>query len=268
MTKKFLFICAIIVLSVNLACAVEDNTKVKVSPAPQKFSKDPATGIEMVYVKGGCYQMGDPYTSADDGQPDEKPVHEVCVDDFYIGKYEVTRGQWNSIMGRIPPSTCHCDADNCPVDNVSWSEVQNFIGSFNKKSGGSKYRLPTEAEFEYAQRSGGKNERYSGGNDVDSVAWYGANSGDVVHPVGTKAPNGLGIYDMSGNVWEWTNDWYEGAYYSHSPRNNPKGASVGSQHTKRGGCASGQPENQRVPRRDSEPDVADPFLGFRLLRIP
>jgi len=263
MTKKVWILCAVMVLSANLSYAAESNTKVSVSPAP--FFKDPATGIEMVYVKGGCYQMGDTYG---DGESDEKPVHEVCVDDFYIGKYEVTQGQWKSVMGSNPSHHATC-GDNCPVDSVSWIDVRNFISRLNSKSGGSNYRLPTEAEFEYAQRSGGKSERYSGGNDVDSVSWYGANSGQIPHPVGTKAPNGLGIYDMSGNLWELTNDWYRDDYYSSSPRNNPTGPSAGVERVKRGGCATGSTENQRVSRRQpTENDYRGMSMGFRVRRTP
>ncbi|MDP2279759.1 MAG: SUMF1/EgtB/PvdO family nonheme iron enzyme, partial [Nitrospirota bacterium] len=188
---------------------------------------DPATGMEIVFVKGGCFQMGDTFG---DGESDEKPVHEVCVDDYYIGKYEVTQGQWKAIMGNNPSHFKDC-GDNCPVEQVSWNDVQEFIQKLNEKNnppsppftkgGKGGFRLPTEAEWEYAARSGGKSERYSGGNDIDSVAWYNKNSGGKTHPVGTKQPNGLGIYDMSGNVWEWVNDWYDEFYYKNSPKNNP-----------------------------------------------
>jgi formylglycine-generating enzyme required for sulfatase activity len=237
--------------------------KAKVSASPAPLIKDAATGIEMVYVKGGCYKMGNTFG---DGWPEEKPAHEVCVDDFYLGKYEVTQGQWKSIMGTNPSHFKDC-GDKCPVDSVSWDDAQGFMDILNSKSGGSNYRLPTEAEYEYAQRSGGKSERYSGGNDVDSVSWYGGNSGQEPHGVGTKAPNGLGIHDMSGNVWELTNDWYGSDYYSKSPRNNPTGPSSGERRVKRGGCASGMPQNSRVSRRDGvEPDYRGMDMGFRLRR--
>ena len=264
MAKKFWVLFAVAVFSVNLAYAAEGNTTVSVSPA--QLFKDPTTGIEMVYVKGGCYQMG--ATDDDcDGTPEERPVHEVCVDDFYLGKYEVTQGQWKSIMDSNTSALSTCREDNCPIDNVSWSDAQDFISRLNSRSDGSKYRLPTEAEWEYAARSGGKSERYSGGNDVDSVAWYNENSDNKLHLVGTKAPNGFGIYDMAGSVWEWTNDWYGSNYYSSSPRNNPAGPDSGVDRVVRGGCRTGEAYNMRTARRNGyTPDTRRPSLGFRLLR--
>ncbi len=169
--------------------------------------KDTATGMEFVFVDGGCYQMGGTFV---DKVRKEELSHEVCLDNFYIGKYEVTQGQWKAIMGNNPSKFDEC-GDNCPVEQVSWNDIQDFINKLNNKTG-KNYRLPTEAEWEYAARSGGKNEKYSGSNNVDSVAWYDKNSGNKTHPVGQKKPNGLGLYDMSGNVWEWVNDKYGSGY--------------------------------------------------------
>ncbi|MBI3399193.1 MAG: formylglycine-generating enzyme family protein, partial [Deltaproteobacteria bacterium] len=140
----------------------------------------------------------------------------------------------------------------------SWNDAQEYITKLNQKSpsnspfgkgGQGGFRLPTEAEWEYAARSGGKNEKYSGGNALDSVAWYNSNSGQKTHPVGTKAPNGLGIYDMSGNVWEWVQDWYGDNYYKNSPKDNPKGASGGQYRVLRGGSWGGGPQNLRASDR-------------------
>lgn len=273
MGKKFWVLSAVMVLSVNLAYADEGSFKASVSPASPKLFKDPTTGIEMVYVKGGCFQMGDIFDDPEAG-PEERPVHEVCVDDFYMGKYEVTQGQWKSLMGSNPSIDKGCIRDNCPVDNVNWSDVRDFLSRLNSRSGGTKYRLPTEAEWEYAARSGGKSEKYSGGDDVGSVAWYNENSGEKNHPVGTKASNGLGIYDMSGNVWEMTKDCFGSEYYSISPRNNPTGPSSckDKDHTVRGGCRTGEDYNLRTARRCSISDRTDSGrggkLGFRLLRTP
>jgi formylglycine-generating enzyme required for sulfatase activity len=189
-----------------------------------------APDIEMVYVKGGCYQMGDAFG---DGANNEKPVHEVCVDDFYIGKYPVTQEQWKSVMEKNPSRFKDCGG-NCPVEQILWEDALKFIARLNELTG-KNYRLPTEAEWEYAARSGGKKEKYSGGNKAGRVAWYSGNSGGRPHPVGTKSPNGLGIYDMSGNVWQWVQDWYGHTYYQDSPRSNPQGPESGPHRVMRGG---------------------------------
>jgi formylglycine-generating enzyme required for sulfatase activity len=210
----------VILLVVYFVAGVQaaDNMKKEgTKSAVAKGLKDAVSGMEFVSVKGGCFQMGD--NSVDNTYP----VHEVCVNDFSIGKYEVTQGQWVKIMGKNPSENKAC-GDNCPVENVSWDMAQEFIGKLNKLSN-KKYRMPTEAEWEYACRSGGKNEKYCGGDDIDPIAWYYENSGNVTHPVGQKLPNGLGIYDMGGNVWEWVNDWYGQIFYWFSPKDNPVGPS-------------------------------------------
>ena len=218
---------------------------------------------EFVFVKGGCYRMGDTFA---DRRSDELPVHEVCVDDFYLGKYEVTQGQWQGVMGHNP--AYHKNGDEYPVEQVSWNDVQGFIRKLNDKTG-QFYRLPTEAEWEYAARSGGKPEKYSGGADVDAVAWYRSTSGGKTHPAGTKAPNGLGIHDMSGNVWEWVQDWYDGGYYSDSPRDNPKGPSSGTHRIGRGGSWYNDARFCRsTSRYRYAPEIRDDFLGFRIVRTP
>ncbi|RLD58109.1 MAG: sulfatase-modifying factor protein, partial [Bacteroidetes bacterium] len=162
----------------------------------------------MVFVKGGTFQMG-----SNNGGTDEKPVHRVSLDDFYIGKYEVTQKQWRKIMGNNPSHFFGCD--NCPVETVSWNDVQKFITKLNQKTG-QHYRLPTEAEWEYAARGGSFESptKYAGNNYVDKVAWYYNNSNEKTHPVGEKKPNKIGIYDISGNVWEWCSDWYSNNYYN------------------------------------------------------
>ena len=227
------------------------------------FAEPEATLYEiernMVKVNGGCFQMGDTFG---DGSADEKPVHEACVSTFRIGKYEMTQGQWQKIMGNNPSLFSRCGS-NCPVEQVSWNDVQQFIGKLNSQSGKS-YRLPTEAEWEYAARSGGKREKYSGGDTVDAVAWYDGNSGSQTHPVGQKQPNGLGLYDMSGNVWEWVSDWY-GTYVS-DRQQNPQGASTGSIRVFRGGGWNDAPSYVRASYRfNFVPGFRFFNLGFRLV---
>lgn len=220
---------------------------------------DPMTGMELIFVQGGCYQMGDTFG---DGSDDEKPVHEVCVDAYYIGKYEVTQSQYQELM-KDNPSRFKSDK-RFPVEQISWNGVQEFIIKLNIKTG-RNYRLPTEAEWEYAARSGGKNEKFAGSNEPDIVAWYYNNDAYSTKEVGFKKANGLGIYDMSGNVWEWCNDWYEKEYYKTSNRTNPLGPSLSSTRVARGGGWSNHPWHMRASiRANYPPDRRIINLGFRL----
>ena len=232
---------------------------VSIEPRVGDTWREPVTGMEFVWVPKGCFQMG-----TNNGNLDEKPVHEVCVDGFWMGKYEVTQGEWRKIMGSNPSH--FKNGDRYPVEQVSWNDAQAFIQKLNARSG-QRFQLPTEAEWEYAARSGGKNETYSGVNDVNRVAWYGGNSGNHTHEVGTKTPNGLGIYDMSGNVWEWCEDIYASDAYSKHSRNNPIYASSGSFRVNRGGCWFLKPANVRSADRDRNfPGFSSVYLGFRLAR--
>ena len=188
--------------------------------------------IDMVRVEAGTFTMGatpemkDPFDS-------EKPTHRVTLtNDYYIGKYEVTQRLWQAVMGNNPSEF---NGDNLPVDKVSWKDCQKFISKLNRITGKS-FRLPTEAEWEYAARGGNKSRgyQYSGSNNLSDVAWYDENSGSKTHAVGTKQPNELGIYDMSGNVREWCQDWF--GEYSSSSQVNPTGTNSGSFRVCRGGC--------------------------------
>lgn len=227
--------------------------------------KDPGTGMEFILVKGGCFQMGD---SFGDGLPFEKPLHEVCVDSFYLGKHEVTQGQWKKIMGVNPAHFKDC-GENCPVESISWTDTQSYIAEMNNLSS-QKYRLPTEAEWEYAARDGGKMVKWSGTsseNKLEDYAWYDANSGDKAHPVGQKKPNALGFYDMTGNVWEWTSDLYSEIFYQKSPRENPRGAEEGTDRVLRGGCWLDRTKDIRSSQRFFfAPQKGFKSIGFRLVR--
>jgi len=161
-------------------------------------------GMELVYVPPGSFMMG-----STNGGADEKPVHQVTINySFYMGKYEVTQAQWQSVMGNNPSNFKDCA--NCPVEQVSWDDAQSFINKLNESNDGFRYRLPTEAEWEYACRAGTTGD--NAGN-LSEMAWYSENSGNRTHAVGGKQPNAWGLADMHGNVWEWSTDWYHETYY-------------------------------------------------------
>jgi formylglycine-generating enzyme required for sulfatase activity len=216
--------------------------------------------IDMVFVEGGTFTMGCTAEQGNDCDGDEKPAHLVTLSDFYIGKYEVTQAQWKAVMDSNPS---YFKEDNLPVEQVSWNDVQAFIKKLNTQTG-KHYRLPTEAEWEYAARGGKESTgaKYSGSSSPDRVAWYGNYNGQT-HPVGTKAANELGIYDMSGNVYERCSDWY--GNYNSNTQTNPTGASSGSYRVFRGGSWYDNAQSVRVPSRYSDtPDVRSIDLGFRL----
>ena len=230
-----------------------------VSPSGITY-RDPVTGMDFILIKGGCFSMGD-----DDGDREERPVHEVCVDDFYLGRYEVTQGQWKAVKGRNPSSNDKSEMN--PVEDLSWNDAQEFIKELNQKAGRA-FRLPTEAEWEYAARSGGRKEKWSGTNnesELEAYAWFEKNSSRNTHPVGQKRPNALGLYDMTGNVWEWVGDWYDSSYYGESPKNNPSGPGRGSDRVFRGGSYEDGAKDLRTTKREKKSNRrSDDTLGFRL----
>lgn len=231
------------------------------SSADKQFI-EPAADMEFLLVPAGCFQMGD---RLGNGNDDERPVHEVCVARFYIGKFEVTQDQYQAIMAGNPSR--FIGGKLFPVEQVSWNDAQEFISRLNKRTG-RNYRLPTEAEWEYAARSGGKNEIFAGSSEPHSVAWYWQYHDDVysTKEVGSKRANGLGIHDMSGNVWEWCSDWYAGDYYQTSSPNNPAGPSSGSTRVARGGGWNNHPWHMRVSfRAHYPPDRRIINVGFRLV---
>ena len=201
-----------------------------------------------------------------DCSSDEKPVHRVTLNSYYIGQYEVTQARWRAVMGSNPSNNLGCD--QCPVEQVSWKDVQEFLQRLNAYTG-QNYRLPTEAEWEFAARGGSRSlgYKYAGSNKIDDVAWYSSNSGGKTHPAGQKSPNELGLHNMSGNVYEWCQDWY--GTYSTFARSNPTGPSTGSRRVIRGGSWFYGPQDCRVAYRgDDGPGGRDGSVGFRLARTP
>jgi formylglycine-generating enzyme required for sulfatase activity len=191
-------------------------------------------------------------------QDDEGPVHKVCLDAFWIGKCQVTQNQWSKIMGNNPSK--FQKGDMYPVEMISWNDTQVFIAKINEKSG-KKYRLPSEAEWEYACRAG-DSKKY----DLDASAWYAKNSDGSTHPVGEKEANAFGLHDMLGNVWEWCADKYGENYYASSPEKNPLGPLAGNNRVLRGGSWIDDPFDCRAVFRDrSEPSYRSMLFGFRLV---
>ena len=217
---------------------------------------------EMIFVEGGTFLMGCNDEDGKDCLNDENPQHRVTLGSFYIGKYPITQKQWKAVMGSNPSEF---KSDNHPVETVSWDDAQEFIRRLNAATG-KQYRLPTEAEWEFAARGGNKSQgyKYSGSNNLNDVALNNENSGNHTHPVGTKQPNELGIFDMSGNVWEWCCDWY--GNYRSSQQSDPKGPSSGTYRVDRGGSWIDDAFYCRVSGRDSssQDDYAI-NLGFRIV---
>ena len=218
--------------------------------------------IDMVRVEAGTFTMG-ATPEMKEPDDDEKPTHQVTLtNDYYIGKYEVTQALWQAVMGNNPS---YSKGNNLPVERVSWDNCQKFISKLNRITG-KTFRLPTEAEWEYAARGGNKSRgyQYSGSSNLSDVAWYEDNSGNKTHNVGSKQANELGIYDMSGNVHEWCQDWYD--KYSNSSKVNPTGANSGSYRVSRGGGWAGYAWDCRSSYRNyCSPGSRYNHLGLRLV---
>lgn len=215
-------------------------------------------GNVMVYVPAGEFAMGSP-GSEGGREPDEGPVHRVFTKGIWIGKYEVTRALWHAVMGgdAIEPSE-----HDLPQGDISFRDIQAFLRALNRGSG-LDYRLPTEAEWEKCCRGGNPLSQYG---PIDEIAWNVANSGGKAHPVGTKKPNGFGLFDMLGNVWEWCADWYSSGCYGTSPLLNPTGPSQGKRRVCRGGgFLHGGGYLRSAHRNSQEPAKSRPYLGFRLV---
>lgn len=255
---------------------VEGDT-ITVELFPKKRLSLENLNLEMVLVQGGAFMMGR------EGNKEDARLHSIELDDFYIGKFEITQYQWEMVVGSNPSQV---KGDSLPVENVSWEEVQEFINILNNLSQ-KKYRLPTESEWEYAARGGHKMNsvpyKYSGGNSINNLAWYWRNSGDTilssrfsnellkdnncrVKQVGELEANQLGIHDLSGNVWEWCSDWYDADYYKESPLKNPQGPDTGKTRVCRGGGYTSKARFCKNGFRFSfPPNQSFDYLGFRLV---
>jgi len=251
----------------TVTVSVRDRNNKKITASATVKIQDPTLDDiieDMVQVRGGTFTMGCTSEQENDCTGLERPAHQVTLSDFYIGSYEVNQFLWKQIMG-VNYNPSHNQDNNLPVESVSWDDVHTFIERLNERTGKS-YRLPTEAEWEYAAR-GGNNQGggyiYSGSNTLDDVGWYADNSDGKTKPVGTKRPNALGLYDMSGNVDEWVSDRY-GAY-SDGALNNPTGPESGFSRIVRGGSSRLGAESARVSSRGGwSAGSSNAFLGFRL----
>lgn len=273
-TKKWWIIAACVAVAavVGIVCAkflsvgedMEQKTEQKTESAPQLGSQTfTVNGVKftMVPVEGGTFTMGATSEQGSDAWDEEKPAHKVTLSDYYIGQTEVTQALWKVVMGSNPSDS---KGDNLPVEQVSWDDCQVFIQKLNQLTG-KQFRLPTEAEWEYAARGGRKSRgyKYAGGNDIGLVAWCGDNSGNETHTVATKQANELGVYDMSGNVEEWCSDWYDG--YQSSSQSDPQRPSLGSCRVNRGGSCYCNAGDCRVSYRFfGTPDFRYNDLGLRL----
>ena len=241
--------------------------------------------FEMLFVEGITFIMGCTSEQGNDCYHNEKPTHSVTLTDYYMGKYQVTQKLWQAVMGtgiRGQRDLGHTswplygEGDDYPMYYINYNECEEFCAKLNKLLSdklpeGYKFRLPTEAQWEYAARGGKKSKgyKYSGSDYIGEVAWYNSNSGGRTHEVGMKDKNELGIYDMSGNVWEWCQDWYDASYYSNSSSTNPKGPSSGSDRVLRGGSWRGIAQGCSVSfRSNAGPNRRFHNSGVRLVLVP
>lgn len=271
----------ILLLMLCVDCLLSAFGQVPVSRTGKKAFTVKGVSFNMILVKGGTFTMGATSEQENDAYGEEKPTHSVTLYDYYIGETEVTQELWEAVMGSNPS---YYIGANKPVESVSWDDCKNFIRKLNALTG-QQFRLPTEAEWEYAARGGKKSQhfKYSGSNTLSNVSWYWQNSGNQylhgtdsdwdpdkirnnhckTHSVSTKKANELGIYDMNGNVWEWCEDWFEG--YSTTSQTSPKGPSRGTYHVIRGGGWSDIARYCRISFRSClPPDAYGDGLGLRL----
>ena len=229
---------------------------------PKKEFQVNGAKFVMVSVKGGTFMMGDSSKRGGVAFREEFPVHQVTLSDYYIGETEVTQELWKAVMNYNPSYFKNKDY---PVESVTWSEVHQFVNKLNQLTG-KKFRLPTEAEWEYAARGGkkGRGFLFAGSDTIDNVVWYDKNSNLKTHPVAQKRANELGLYDMSGNVWEWCEDWY--GPYTPNAQTNPTGPATGVDRVCRGGSWTSYMRYSQIRfRKDLNPSFKSYEVGFRLV---
>ena len=273
--KALTVVLAICLITVFIRCQSNE------TPIQQLIVVVNGDSIEMVFVKGGTFMMGCTDEQGCDCEDNEKPARKESVSDFYIGKYEVTQRLWRAVMDTDSILPFNGGCEDCPMENVSWKNAQEFIGRLNAMTG-KTFRLPTEAEWEYAARGGHKSKhyKYSGSNQVSEVAWYvgnssGGQSGEAgtTRPVGLKKSNELGLYDMSGNVWEWCGDLYTKEYKQGGKSIHPgwpfEGTYLFFRRILRGGSWGGTAKGCRVSYIDYDiENYSDEYGGFRLVMEP
>ncbi|MDE7101502.1 MAG: formylglycine-generating enzyme family protein [Bacteroidales bacterium] len=267
----------LLAMSLLASCKKEEKPFVPKEPELQEDYTETAflTNMEMVYVKGGEFMMGMTPEQGWD-RPDsiiKKYTRKTKLDSYHIGKYEVTQAQWKAVMGDD-----YYGDDDYPKVWIDWEEAQEFSKKLREMTG-KKYVLPTQAQWEYAARGGVHDTKtmYAGSNDIDEVAWYEENSKGLIwdapeyptrHPVGTKKANALGLYDMSGNVWEYCSDWYINAGYDKKDDYNPQGPDSGSYHVIRGGSFYSNDRECRVSYRYNDNHIQRAERGFRVAVLP
>ncbi len=250
--------------SVFILAACGGNGNNSKGPEGGQDYTDPVTGMEFIWIPAGAFVMGNQHGTSYNNI--DLPAHAVTITKgFWLGKYEVTQSQWQAIMGSNPSATVGTEN---PVDSVSWNDAQAFITALNAKPGAETvFRLPTEAEWELAAK-GETGQDFAGTNsdldaDLSQYAWYSFNSGGITHPVGQKLPNSYGLYDMSGNVWEWTQDYF--GYYTAEAKINPTGPATGTQRVTKSGGWMDNPQYIRTSYRcNDDPDEVSDYIGLRL----
>lgn len=221
----------------------------------------PYTGVKFIRIPAGCFRMG-----TEKGFKFESPVHKVCVDTFYLGEFEVTQEQWDKFM---PKNFSKFTGQSRPVERVSWNDAKSFIKKLNVFENTNKYRLPSEAEWEYAARGGTTTQFYWGEDINNSYVWYFGTSNYRTQPVGLKKPNPFGLHDILGNVWEWVEDWFANDYYTKSPIQNPTGPTTGRFKVKRGGSQANLVSHIKSHTRyRAQPDKRHHINGFRIAFTP